>query len=888
MAPSTMNGQYGACRRDNLGNGNVCSIAEIDADDRQVDETPVAAMQHQLRPATRQDNTTMRFAPGMKKMPALGSTEKLPVWKGRGFSDLKFFISRSALRTTFCSSERDSVLTESAVDKGRGCISTSLIWMRASSQRVLSNWSPPSLPSHSLPHHSRNAECAFIQATILSLTPYSITLSRAVPELGVGGDGVLCFDYAVYALGSRLPEPLDLWDCTSASSSASTPSSDGNANAIDGKPAILHALYGGTKPEGIAWLKRKQRVIEEAASVLVVGGGALGIQFASDIASAVAAVWGWGEGEGEESGSMHEEILQALHALNVHVVLGERVDSASLSSLSPATSVDDRTTEQRTVRTVKTTTGREIGADLVLLCTGQTPNTALLRALDPRVVDPVSGLVRVGRGMQLAIPSPPSNIRGTTPNGRGATTPPTNRGGAGAGAGIRRKKGAEEEAAPAHADTTHYGDVQTDKDDEASLLAAALAEIELLDAASGSSSSDGVASDLDLDADSLALDSSSAASASRSLANERDKQAAEPCPSFSASAPSASPSRSLASEHDKEEAEPVAFEETAVLAGETDEAPSLDEGEEQTTPYPHIFAIGDAADAFGALPAGHNAWAQGEVAGRNVLRLISRYGGNGIAGEGCEGKKRDEELELETYTPGPPAIKVSLGLHKTIYQVNGTVGVTVGKEREDLNAAVMWAVFGRPIRAGEEDGEEIHRVHRPHRPHGVRCLSRDPRGAERREVGCAARGENPRDVEVHCEERKMTRCCSALRMPTSSRAIAIGMFRIPTTSTTSRSTTGHQRKICASVTESQFERFVIHPINRNNTALANPRQQQGRTARMSFLIERLDERREAIGELGRTESLRDLEKRARKNVSTTARTSETLGLSSIGVFASLV
>jgi hypothetical protein len=43
----------------------------------------------------------------------------------------------------------------------------------------------------------------FIEATILALTLHLITLSRAVPELGVGGDGVLCYDYAVYA-------PLDL------------------------------------------------------------------------------------------------------------------------------------------------------------------------------------------------------------------------------------------------------------------------------------------------------------------------------------------------------------------------------------------------------------------------------------------------------------------------------------------------------------------------------------------------------------------------------------------------------------------------------------------------------------------------------------------------------
>ncbi|KAJ7932938.1 hypothetical protein B0H13DRAFT_754415 [Mycena leptocephala] len=496
----------------------------------------------------------------------------------------------------------------------------------------------------SLPHHSTNARstCTFIQATILSLTPHSLTLSRAVPELGVGADGMLCFDYAVYALGSRLPAPLDLWDCMSASSSASTPSSDGNANAINGKPAILHAPYGGTKPEGIAWLKRKHRVVEEAASVLVVGGGALGIQFASDIASVhptkcvtllhsrarlLPRFDGGGE-EGEESGGMHVEILQALHALNVHVVLGERVDLSSLG-LSPSS---DSAAGHRTVRT---TTGREIGADLVLLCTGQTPNTSLLRALDPRVVDPKSGLARVGRGMQLAFAIAPPMEGGDAAAGAAAAAPPSaptekrdhGRAARADGQSARsstlptRKKEGGEEPAPAPAPAKPM-DAEGDKD-SASLLAAALAEIELLDV-EAADSSDGVSSD----------------------------------------------SSSLHCDHPTRQAADADADEAAVLTPETDEAPSLDEDEEQTTPYPHIFAIGDAADAFGALPAGHNAWAQGEVTGRNVLRLVSRHGGEADA----EGKEGDEELE--TYTPGPPAIKVSLGLHKTIYQVNGTVGVT--------------------------------------------------------------------------------------------------------------------------------------------------------------------------------------------------------------------
>jgi hypothetical protein len=122
--------------------------------------------------------------------------------------------------------------------------------------------------------------CTFIQATILALTPHSITLSHVVPELGVGADGVLAFDYAVYAVGSRLPEPLDLWrDSASGDAPGHFDANAINGNA-KGKPAILHApyAYGGTKAKGIAWLKRKQRVVEEAASVLVVGGGALGIR----------------------------------------------------------------------------------------------------------------------------------------------------------------------------------------------------------------------------------------------------------------------------------------------------------------------------------------------------------------------------------------------------------------------------------------------------------------------------------------------------------------------------------------------------------------------------------------------------------------------------------
>ncbi|KAJ7015952.1 hypothetical protein C8F04DRAFT_1283615 [Mycena alexandri] len=124
----------------------------------------------------------------------------------------------------------------------------------------------------------------------------------------------------------------------------------------------------------------------------------------------------------------------------------------------------------------------------------------------------------------------------------------------------------------------------------------------------------------------------------------------------------------------------------------------------EPTPYPHIFVVGDAADAFGAIPAGHNAYWQAGVAARNVLALMAACSDE--KGEArVEGDAEGEQVvvELERYTPGPPAIKVSLGLRKNVYQVNGEVGVGT-ETRDDLNAASIWGYFGCPIGEGEEAG----------------------------------------------------------------------------------------------------------------------------------------------------------------------------------------
>ena len=55
------------------------------------------------------------------------------------------------------------------------------------------------------------------------------------------------------------------------------------------------------------------------------------------------------------------------------------------------------------------------------------------------------------------------------------------------------------------------------------------------------------------------------------------------------------------------------------------------------------------------MNAGHNAFFQGEVAARNIIKLVRRM----------EHTAGAEDWKLEKYSPGPPAIKVSLGLVST-------------------------------------------------------------------------------------------------------------------------------------------------------------------------------------------------------------------------------
>lgn len=79
------------------------------------------------------------------------------------------------------------------------------------------------------------------------------------------------------------------------------------------------------------------------------------------------------------------------------------------------------------------------------------------------------------------------------------------------------------------------------------------------------------------------------------------------------------------------------------------------------TPYPHIFVVCDSADAFGAIKVGHTEYWQAGVAARNLIRLASAVEQAEQHEDGQE-EEQGGSLELESYAPGLPAIKVSLGI----------------------------------------------------------------------------------------------------------------------------------------------------------------------------------------------------------------------------------
>lgn len=392
-----------------------------------------------------------------------------------------------------------------------------------------------------------------LQATVTEITPTHVTVTpadksgkRRKPSLWPIDSVSIPYTHLVYALGSHLPDPL--------------------------------RTEARTKPEGVSWMREIQGRIKASHQIVLVGGGALGVEYATDIASLypekdVTLIHSRTQLLPNFDPRVHEVAYRRLKELGVRVVLGERLaltegcprgSSVRAQASQPAvcTPGDARGegaqahAEGMCVgdgrKRIKTTGGKEFECDLLLLCTGQQPNSALMAQLSPTSVDPATRLVRVHKTLQVAVPDP-----------RDAAQQPF-------------------DARPPCGDCDCF------------------------------------------------LDKKAAGSDAALDPHEKD--------------------------HLLEHAHI---------------------GVDGQDPHPHVtgrlrnvYAIGDVADAFGALNAGYQAWGMADIAAENIIReidasnaaaLSANSNPNSGAGSGSSPTQR-EKLEMAEFNPAANMLKLSLGM----------------------------------------------------------------------------------------------------------------------------------------------------------------------------------------------------------------------------------
>nr|XP_019002130.1 uncharacterized protein I203_05268 [Kwoniella mangroviensis CBS 8507]OCF65591.1 hypothetical protein I203_05268 [Kwoniella mangroviensis CBS 8507] len=190
------------------------------------------------------------------------------------------------------------------------------------------------------------------------------------------------FDYCVYALGASMPSPVNVWSKIIHSSE------------VKGEDELED--ISGTKRHGVRWMEESAERLKKAQHVVVVGAGAMGIQFASDLkylypSKQVTLLHSRTRVMPRYPIEFHVALIEELKKLGVEVVLGERV----------MTWPKDPELLDGKKKIVTTDHGRTFEADLVLPCTGQKPHIALMASVNPSVICPQSGRIRVHCTLQV-------------------------------------------------------------------------------------------------------------------------------------------------------------------------------------------------------------------------------------------------------------------------------------------------------------------------------------------------------------------------------------------------------------------------------------------------------------------------------------------------------
>ncbi|GFZ45687.1 hypothetical protein JCM24511_03416 [Saitozyma sp. JCM 24511] len=242
----------------------------------------------------------------------------------------------------------------------------------------------------------------WIQGSVISMTSHSVTFTRPCRRRDLsdssasfasahshtttgtfdGPEETIYFDYVVYALGSGMPDPVNVWS--------------EHPNMPSGIVFDHHEHGLGTKKCGVRWMQKKAQQLKKAQRIVIVGGGALGIQFATDLKDVypnkeVTLLHSRMRFMPHYPIAMHTAIVEGLDRLGVNVVLGERIVTWP--------NEPEHLGRPKILRTDK---GRQFEADLVLPCTGQKPHVSIMAGLSPLTISPITSRIRVHPTMQVS------------------------------------------------------------------------------------------------------------------------------------------------------------------------------------------------------------------------------------------------------------------------------------------------------------------------------------------------------------------------------------------------------------------------------------------------------------------------------------------------------
>lgn len=203
-----------------------------------------------------------------------------------------------------------------------------------------------------------------VQARVTSIRPEHVELDREWQ-----GSTQIPFDYVVVATGTRLSKPA--------------------------------AMEHDDKPSSVQYLQSHQADVKRSKSILIVGGGAVGVQMATDLKEfypdkEVTVVQSRPRVMPNFHPRLHEIIQKRFDELGIKLITGSRVMIPTGGFPNDGSTFD-----------VELTNGTTESTEFVVLATGQTPNNQLVADLKPStpeglsVINPDNGFIRVRPTMQF-------------------------------------------------------------------------------------------------------------------------------------------------------------------------------------------------------------------------------------------------------------------------------------------------------------------------------------------------------------------------------------------------------------------------------------------------------------------------------------------------------